>query len=1600
MMVCICFFGPQVLATHVNTAFIMNYLYSSQRSVQAYSFSKRVSLIIMAFLLFIGVFASAQTGYYQFSAGTDVLAVQPGTGVTTLVAGASADGVSALHNIGFTVNYVGTAYTQLSASANGLIRLGPAVVTLESVNNFTSITNVPKLMGFWDDMATGNVASLGGVRTWTVGVAPNRKKVVDFKLASNDLTTSAYDLQFQVWIFETTGLIEYVYGSGPVAGMSASIGLGGATATQYLSVTPGGPATASNAAANNAVAANPGNGVKYTFTPPVLSGIKTVGAGMDYPTLAAAVSLLNWVGPGAGGVTFNISGGHVETVAAGSLTPNPDVPAGLCITANGTAASPIIIKWDGVGVKPVFKAGAGIGNFDFVIGICGGDYITLDGLEIQDDNVLNTTNAKRAEIGIGLFKRLYNTTLGNDGCGNVTVKNCKITLTRDPNAIGNYAYCQDNYFSAGIKASAFTSTHQGATNFFEGGNPNGGIKTQNDVHRNCVIIGNAIDNCTFGITFADRWAEISGNVYAGAGNIIGQLGAGNTITNWGLKAGSAIDYGINESDMGRVVAGIAIGGQKDYTIEYNTITTCGTNTGNNDLGPVSYCGILAGTGSDGNSWPHFAAGFFAKITHNTVSGIDLLAGTNVAKAAYGISFAQFADHVTNTNLTSRPATGNVDITFNDISNIKVNRGDCHGISCKYYYEAWRHAVYTDDRTGGFQSSGSVTINNNTIKSLTKRTGSSADWASEGTFSAIYWMHGQNNLYIDNNVIGGAGADGLVRGSATHAFIARNLAGSRMIWANAHFPRGARSLVQVNNNTITNVDQIANPTMAVANNWSVGFSGIFVDNGGLTNNIQGNTITGCDIGSGARNSGYEEALAFIFVNGKPRTGLSTVNVSGNNLLNNSRTLYRYCYTNHGASSFTAGIYSKYNATGQIKNIYNNVIDGLTGVATVIPTPNTHAYWARIEGIKVLSAGNINTTVVSIHGNTIKNLGGDTYSYNHTLTTTSYDNYHLAFNTIGINANRFHRVRIYKNSVCNLSTTSAGYPGEVDYPQGVAGIIFGSDQYEYAPVSTLSDPKMAVYDNFVGQLSAPAMRSRLAVVGLFLWGYTQDRVIAHNTVVLGSTTGAALGRLSSTTTGAFGVTGYLNFDYNVNYKPAQTLWSNNIVSINADCKGTGMGTAWRHYALSGIKKMWLGTETSSSGNVYFVNDDANNYIYGQGIDFGITGGVRNCYGYGTSVTTNATHNMVNDNVAPKNFNDICGKYKSFMGGREKGSFIDLSPGNVMQPLPFTNTGGCEAEMTISNGANSYVGSAKRMQMPFDIATDFYGTVRGTPTVTAGAHENNANISGPIVNLIDFAYDPACNGVCTGNKTIDVTITPPSGKTIATAANKVPRLYFRRIQNASVITAAQSDNNVMVNAANNTAIGTEGWRWVEATTVAGGVYTFTIDEALLRATIVTTPTYTVEYFVIAETSDVTVCNWSSGDFSAFCPATVDLFSISGATAVPADDDGDTGVALNSVEDNYSVYAGASLTKKIQLINDGLAAKTTNMTVAFPVCTGDEIRLNGQYSVTATGQRFDPVASAIRWKWPIIPHLPLVYKVLFSPTASLPIRWPPPGPNISGSG
>ncbi|MFZ1305326.1 MAG: hypothetical protein WAR80_05750, partial [Ferruginibacter sp.] len=99
-----------------------------------------------------------------------------------------------------------------------------------------------------------------------------------------------------------------------------------------------------------------------------LTGTKAIPG--DYANIAAAVTDLNAVGVGAGGVIFNVAAGHTEIT---------DIPE---ITATGTVANQIIFQKSGAGANPlVTRLTAGTvastttlgSNGDGIVIINGGD---------------------------------------------------------------------------------------------------------------------------------------------------------------------------------------------------------------------------------------------------------------------------------------------------------------------------------------------------------------------------------------------------------------------------------------------------------------------------------------------------------------------------------------------------------------------------------------------------------------------------------------------------------------------------------------------------------------------------------------------------------------------------------------------------------------------------------------------------------------------------------------------------------------------------------------------------------------------------------------------------------------------------------------------------------------------------------------------------------------------------------------------------------------------------------------------------------------------------------------------------------------------------
>jgi len=244
------------------------------------------------FVVLISLGINAQTANTYSYAPSSGATLDPMTGATTIVAASVDDAPSTIQNIGFNFVYEGVTYTQFSASPDGFLKLGSPAASSQFSNSITSTTNIPKLFPYWDDLATGTGGSVSFVVT---GSGPNRILKIQWFVTIPRNTAGAANSTMQAWLYETTNVIEFRYGTVGGNSLSASIGINGATATNYISITT--PANSSSSStANNSNTVWPGNGTMYTFAPPAPCTTPPVGG-----TTTASSN------PACNAVNFNLS---------------------------------------------------------------------------------------------------------------------------------------------------------------------------------------------------------------------------------------------------------------------------------------------------------------------------------------------------------------------------------------------------------------------------------------------------------------------------------------------------------------------------------------------------------------------------------------------------------------------------------------------------------------------------------------------------------------------------------------------------------------------------------------------------------------------------------------------------------------------------------------------------------------------------------------------------------------------------------------------------------------------------------------------------------------------------------------------------------------------------------------------------------------------------------------------------------------------------------------------------------------------------------------------------------------------------------------------
>ena len=303
-------------------------------------------LLIVVFALFAGITMQGQsTANYAFTTNaTGSLALDANsnaidmtTGTTLLVAASTDDGSSVVNSIGFDFYGMGTFFNKFSANSNGAMALGNTAVGTSGTTNGGSATAL-FISPFGGD---AQVNATGKVHYKIVGTAPNRTLVVEWLNIEMNYNSSSADGTFQVRLYETTGVIEYVFGpmnvvsvysSGPYIGFSSGSAAGtiASITSSTNTVTTNGTSYVANTYAVGTIDLNSvadGSRRVYKFTPTipasgpsvlVCSGATSSTTTLDWTAASPTTNIVRYIVLNStdGGTTYN----YVANVAVGTNT--------------------------------------------------------------------------------------------------------------------------------------------------------------------------------------------------------------------------------------------------------------------------------------------------------------------------------------------------------------------------------------------------------------------------------------------------------------------------------------------------------------------------------------------------------------------------------------------------------------------------------------------------------------------------------------------------------------------------------------------------------------------------------------------------------------------------------------------------------------------------------------------------------------------------------------------------------------------------------------------------------------------------------------------------------------------------------------------------------------------------------------------------------------------------------------------------------------------------------------------------------------------------------------------------------------------------------
>lgn len=288
---------------------------------------KKIYLLFYAIL--ISIASSAQVSSYTFTQSNGTYQeLLTGTSLWTATSSTSFDTEQQDVTIPFNFNFNGTSYTTINVNSNGSLILPGTTTTSTTSSPISATTSYNGAIAGWGRDINGAYDALfeSSVSWEVLGTTPNRVLVVQYKNVRPTYSSSSTNINlmnFQIRLEETTNVVRIIYGSHStfsgttVSSSTVQIGLRGASNSDFFNRTNtstinfnssiSGTSNSNSQAFSTdpaSVQGMPGNGLTYTFTPPVdCTGVPVTAA----PTLASQI-ICNGSTPVAISVPFSNPG--------------------------------------------------------------------------------------------------------------------------------------------------------------------------------------------------------------------------------------------------------------------------------------------------------------------------------------------------------------------------------------------------------------------------------------------------------------------------------------------------------------------------------------------------------------------------------------------------------------------------------------------------------------------------------------------------------------------------------------------------------------------------------------------------------------------------------------------------------------------------------------------------------------------------------------------------------------------------------------------------------------------------------------------------------------------------------------------------------------------------------------------------------------------------------------------------------------------------------------------------------------------------------------------------------------------------------------------